>query len=256
MTVYLAEMTRDHIRAIAPATVAVLPTAAVEQHGPHLPVLTDTILCGAVAERAAEQANETAPVVVAPTLCYGRSHHHRPFAGVLSLSTEAYMRALTDILEGLTLSGFSRIVVLNGHGGNTQPNAVVCADFIQHPDHAVTVANASYWDIARDAIVEQAIMPADDIPGHAGRFETSMIMALRPDLVDDAALAQTDSRADPASAVSQSFAGGTVQVHGAWAASRGYTDHPSRANPADGVKMLDITVREVAAFLVAVGAQG
>jgi creatinine amidohydrolase len=253
MTVLLAELTREQIRKAAPTAVAVLPTASVEQHGPHLPVLTDTILCGAIAEQAAALASETAPMLVAPVLCYGSSHHHRPFPGVLSLSSQDYMAAVNDVLEGLLLSGFTKIVVLNGHGGNSAPNAVVCATFIQEPSHAVTLANASYWDIARPAIVEAGIMPAAEVPGHAGRFETAMIMAVRPDLVNAEGLAQSDMM--PAAAeVATALAGGTVQTHGAWAASRGFTDTPSSATRKDGQAMLEITVREVAGFLKAFAA--
>ncbi len=255
MTIRLAELTREQIRVAAPEAIAVLPTASIEQHGPHLPVITDTILCGAVAEQAAELANETTPVLVAPVLCYGRSHHHRPFPGVLSLSSDVYMRALADVLEGLALSGFTRIAVLNGHGGNSDPNAVVCADFIQNPANAVSVAYASYWDIARPAIVEQGIMSAPEIPGHAGRFETSMVMAVRPDLVNHDGLRQTAAMPPSTSQVSAHLAGGSVQTHGAWAASRGFTDQPALSTPEDGQAMLDITVRAVAAFFTAFAAQ-
>src|SRR5690606_34911147 len=85
MTVLLEEMTRDQIKELAPNAVAVLPTASIEQHGPHLPIVTDTLLCGTVARRAAEAVGDQARVVVAPVLPFGNSHHHRPFAGVLSL---------------------------------------------------------------------------------------------------------------------------------------------------------------------------
>jgi len=251
MTVQLAELTREQIRTLAPEAVAVLPTASVEQHGPHLPVLTDTILCGTVAERAAEIANQTSRILVAPVLCYGRSHHHRPFPGVLSLSTDTYMSVVADVLEGLALSGFKKIVVLNGHGGNSETNSVVCADFIQDPAHDIVLANACYWDIARGAIVEAGIMSADQIPGHAGRFEASMVMAVRPDLVNSEGLALTESQPPSGDAVSATLAGGVIETHGAWAASRGYTDRPSQATTQDGQAMLAITVREVAAFLTA-----
>lgn len=250
MTMLLAELTREQIRSLSSTAVAVLPTASVEQHGPHLPVLTDTILCGSVVEQAAANANEVVPVVVAPVLCYGRSHHHRPFPGVLSLSSDTYMRALRDVLEGLWLSGFKKIAVLNGHGGNSDANAVVCADFIQEPAHEVSIAYASYWDIARAAIVAEGIMPASQIPGHAGRFETSMVMAARPDLVNEEGLKQTSEHSAPASQVSDPLQGGSVQTHGAWAASRGYTDEPALASAEEGRRMLEIAVREVASFLV------
>src|SRR3954468_12341240 len=172
MTVRLEELTREQIRAMAPTTIAVLPTASIEQHGPHLPVVTDTLLCGTVALRSAERAVEVSggktQVLVAPVLPYCNSHHHRPFPGVLSLSSPTYIAAVTDILEGLALSGFRKLMILNGHGGNTDSNAVVGLDFVNRLGHDVTIATGAYWDIARAALVEKGLMPGHQIPGHAG----------------------------------------------------------------------------------------
>src|SRR5262245_3335441 len=184
MTVLFSELSREKIRELAPRAVVVLPTASIEQHGPHLPVVTDTLLCGTVAQRAAERAYATVPVLVTPVLCYGNSHHHRPFPGVLSLSSPVYLAVVNEILEGLTLSGFKKLVVLNGHGGNHDSNAVVGLDFVNRLGHDVSIVTASYWDIARAAIEESGIMKGERIPGHAGRFETAMVRAIRPDLVD------------------------------------------------------------------------
>jgi len=174
--VLLAEMTRDEIADVALDAVAVLPTASIEQHGPHLPVITDTMLCGTVAERAALAATDDVMVLVAPVLCYGNSHHHRPFAGVLSLSSHTYMTAVTEILEGLVLSGFRKLIVLNGHGGNTDSNNVVGLDFVHRLDQPVEIATGAYWDIARTALVENGLIANGLIPGHAGCFETAMMM--------------------------------------------------------------------------------
>ena len=250
MTVLLAEMTRDQIKAAAPHSVAVLPTASIEQHGPHMPVITDTLLCGTVAERAALRSTN---IIVAPVLCYGNSHHHRPFAGVLSLSAPTYMAAVTEVLEGLVLSGFRKLVVLNGHGGNTDSNAVVGLDFPNRLGHPVSIATAAYWDIARSAIVEEGILPSTRIPGHAGRFETSMVMALRPDLVPAAGLAQTRDVSLDGDGLFAPMAGATVQVHGKWAASAGYTDNPAEATAAEGERLLAIAAERVAAFFDAFG---
>lgn len=251
MTVLLEEMTRDQIKALAPNAVAVLPTASIEQHGPHLPVVTDTLLCGTVARRAAEKASEQAKVVVTPVLTFGNSHHHRPFAGVLSLASDTYMAAVRDVLEGLALSGFRKLVVLNGHGGNTDSNAVVGLDFVNRLGHPVSIATAAYWDIARPAIVEQNILPGGRIPGHAGRFETALVMAIRPDLVSQEGLKQTKDQSQAKGGLFAALTGGTVQVHGAWAASVGYTDDPAAATAEEGRAMLEIIVQRVADFLVA-----
>ena len=251
MSVLLAEMTREQIRAAAPNAVAVLPTAAIEQHGPHLAILTDTLLCGTVAERAAQQAAERTQVLVAPVLIYGNSHHHRPFPGTLSLTSDTYMAAVHNVLEGLVLSGFRKLVVLNGHGGNTSANDVIGLDFVNRFDQPVSIATAAYWNIARPAIVDSRIMPGDQVPGHAGRFETSLVMALRPELVDHEALEQAENMRGKLGGLFAPLVGATVQTHGAWAAGTGYTDNPSTATAEDGKRMLDIIVKQVADFFVA-----
>ncbi len=251
MTVLLEEMTRDQIKELAPNAVAVLPTASIEQHGPHLPIVTDTLLCGTVARRAAEAVGDQARVVVAPVLPFGNSHHHRPFAGVLSLASDTYMAAVRDVLEGLALSGFRKLVVLNGHGGNTDSNAVVGLDFVNRLGHPVTIATAAYWDIARPALVEANILPGGRIPGHAGRFETALVMAIRPELVNQEGLSQTQDQSQVKGGLFAALTGATVQVHGSWAASTGYTDEPAAATADEGRAMLDIIVQRVAEFLTA-----
>lgn len=245
MTVLLAELTRDQIQDIAPTAVAVLPTASIEQHGPHLPVITDTLLCGTVAQRAAEQVEN---VYVAPVLTYGNSHHHRPFAGVLSLASDTYMAAVTDILEGMVLSGFRKLLILNGHGGNTDSNAVVGLDFPNRLGHAVTIGTAPYWDVARAALVEKSNIPSSQIPGHAGRFETSMVMALRPDLVPDTGLSETRDVSVNGKGLFAPLAGATIQTHGTWAAGTGYTDNPQAASAEEGELLLSIIVEQLARF--------
>lgn len=254
MAVLLSEMTRDQIAALAPTATAVLPTASIEQHGPHLAVVTDTLLCGTVAERSAAAANEkieTGQIVVAPVLAFGNSHHHRPFAGVLSLNSRTYMDAVTDVLEGLMISGFRKLLILNGHGGNTDSNRVVALDFVNRLDHAVTIAAAAYWDVARPAIVKAGIMPGERIPGHAGRFETALVMAIRPELVNRDGLARTIDQTQSGTGIFDPMAGATVQSHGVWAAGTGYSDYPAAATPEEGQAMLEIIVNEVSGLFSA-----
>lgn len=255
MTVRLEELTREQIRVIAPDAIAVLPTASIEQHGPHLPVVTDTLLCGTVAVRAAERAVEQSggktQVLVAPVLPYCNSHHHRPFPGVLSLAAPTYIAAVIDILEGLKLSGFKKLMILNGHGGNTDSNSVVGLDFVNRLGHDVAIATAAYWDIARPSIVEAGVMAGGRIPGHAGRFETAMVMAIRPELVNAEGLAQTRDQSSDGGLFSKALVGGTVQRHGTWAVSTGYSDEPGAATPEEGKQMLELVIKSVADFMVA-----
>ena len=251
MTVLLAEMTREQIRRAAPNAIAVLPTASIEQHGPHAPVITDTLLCGTVAQRAAEAAAGQVQVLVAPVLCYGNSHHHRPFPGVLSLSSPTYLAAVTDILEGLALSGFRKLVVLNGHGGNTDSNNVVALDFVHRLGHEVSIAAGAYWDIARAALVEKGLMASNLIPGHAGRFETSMVMAIRPELIDPAGMGEVQDLSAKREGLFAPLSGAPVQRHGAWAVGAGYTDNPAAASAEEGNALLEVVAARVAEFLVA-----
>jgi creatinine amidohydrolase len=255
MSILLAEMTREQIAQLAPEAIAVLPTASIEQHGPHLPVVTDTLLCGTAAQRGAEKAAEQIGVIVTPVLCYGNSHHHRPFPGVLSLTSQTFMAAVTEVLEGLVLSGFRKLVVLNGHGGNTDSNAVVGLDFVNRLGQPVSIATGAYWDIARAALVEKGLIAGHLIPGHAGQFETALVMALRPDLVNQDGLGRTQDLSRGARGLFAPLSGATVQVHGAWGASPGYTDNPAAATPQLGESMLDVISDRVAEFLIAFSKQ-
>lgn len=251
MTIIYSELTREQIREVAPETTVVLPTASIEQHGPHLPVCTDSTLCENVARRAAERASEQVPVLVTPILYYGNSHHHFPFPGVLSLTSRHFMAAVTDVLEGLVKSGFRKLVILNGHGGNTDSNRVVGLDMVNRLDHPVSVAAAAYWDIARPALVEKGLIAGNLVPGHAGQFETALMMAIRPDLVSEEGLAQTRDVSQERSGLFADLTGATVQVHGAWASGPGYTDNPSAATAEQGNAMLEVIVQRVSDFLVA-----
>ena len=89
----LNELTREEARSIAPDTLLVFPVGATEQHGPHLPVGTDHLTVEHIARAAAAEIAASVPVVVAPTMPFGSSHHHLPFGGTMSLSTENYFRA-------------------------------------------------------------------------------------------------------------------------------------------------------------------
>jgi creatinine amidohydrolase len=250
MTILLAELTRERIRQLAPNAVAILPTASIEQHGPHMPVITDTLLCSTVAQRAAERAAEQISVLVTPTLCFGNSHHHRPFPGVLSLTSQTFMTAVTEVLEGLVLSGFRKLVVLNGHGGNTDSNNVVGLEFVHRLGHPVSIATGAYWDIARAALVEKGLITSNLIPGHAGQFETAMVMALRPELVSEEGMKQVEDQSTTKGLFAD-LAGATVQRHNAWASGPGYTDNPAIATAEQGEALLAVIVERVADFLVA-----
>lgn len=230
--------TRTELRARAAETLVVLPVGATEQHGPHLAVGTDFLTVEYLALRAAEQVAAEIPIVVAPTLPYGASAHHLPFGATLSLGTETYYRVLCDLLESLVIDGFTQIFILNGHGGNNELIQLAARDVaLKHP---VRIAAASYWTVARDALERVNADPGASVPGHAGIFETSLMLALHPDLVAQERPARDADRfsftVTPAV---------RVEAHGFWESFDGYTDSPARATAAQGHKYLDAVIESV-----------
>jgi creatinine amidohydrolase len=243
----LAEMTREQIRGIAPETTVVLPTAAIEQHGPHLPVVTDTLACTTICQRAAELAADRTQVTVAPPLHFGFSHHHYPYPGVLSLSSATFIQVIKEICDSLQRSGFRRIAIVNGHGGNDEAIRVAARDVaLEHP---VSIAAASYWTVAWPALVEEA--KANEVgmlPGHAGAFETSLVLALRPELVDQPSYPTPLAR--PPFSASASQQPTVIRAGHSLGTGPGYTDNPANGSAALGQRYLEIIAREVANFLV------
>jgi len=181
------EHTSSDLARLARKAIAVLPLAAIEQHGNHLPVVTDT----AIADELARRVEAALPkrVMLLPTLWCGSSHHHRGFPGALSISSETYTRVLEDLLECLIETGFRRIFLLNCHGGNQTPFAEALYRInLRHPEP--WVAAASYWNLAARELSAQSFMTTPKL-SHACEYETSMMLRLRVDWVKPARRGQT-----------------------------------------------------------------
>jgi creatinine amidohydrolase len=158
--------------------VAVLPVGAVEQHGPHLPLGVDAMLCTEVAHRAvARVIAGGAPAVLLPTVWSGYSPHHMEFAGTLTISTETFQRLVIDLVRSINHHGVRRILVLNGHGGNAHHlrGAVQTLRF----EHGIEAVTASYWDLGHTSIAAWRKSPYGGI-NHACEMETSLMLAARP----------------------------------------------------------------------------
>jgi len=174
------EMTAPQIRQVARDSVVVIaPIAACEQHSRHLPVFTDTILCTAVGEGV--EAKLPDEVLLLPTLWLGASHHHLRLGGTLSADVDTHATILCELLEPLLADGFERIMVLNGHGGNVDTLHVALRKLQPRYPHR-HLTGASYWELADKELAALADGPRKSM-GHACEFETSMVLALRPDLV-------------------------------------------------------------------------
>jgi creatinine amidohydrolase len=175
----LAEMTWPEVAALDRETVVLIPTGSLEQHGPHLPLFTDSILVTAVAE--AVESNLASKVLLTPTLWLGASTHHLAFAGSLSASFEGYVLAISAVVDSLSGQGFRRFFLINGHGGNSSPNDVAGRELkAAYPQAEFCVSN--YWSGIDAFVAETMEGPLKGIR-HACEGETSLMLHVRPDLV-------------------------------------------------------------------------
>jgi creatinine amidohydrolase len=174
------DMTWPELRKVARDKVLVLaPIAACEQHSHHLPTFTDTILVTGVADGV--EKNLPDKVLQLPTLWMGASGHHLRFGATLSAEVDTHVTMLCDLLVPLIEDGYQRLMILNGHGGNIDTMHMALRRFqTRFPQRQVTAA--SYWDIAEKELAALAEGPRKSM-GHACEFETSMVLALRPELV-------------------------------------------------------------------------
>ncbi len=239
-----SEMNREQLRA-ATDSLVVLPIGATEQHGPHLPTGTDFFTIQAVAEESARIASSEIPVIVTPALPFGSSDHHFIFGGTLSLRTETYYRVLRELVESLVTDGFQKIFLLNGHGGNHELAELAARDVALTKN--AHVGAGSYWAIAWDGLVAVDAHLGRRLPGHAGDFETSMMLALRPDL-QPGPLPHRDDIGDTDPLVR--VAPWRTELHGAWKQIDGYTDSPDQATAENGKRFFGAITAEVAKALV------
>lgn len=235
--ILFSELTRDQAREIADQALIVLPIGSTEQHGPHLPAGTDSIVVEHLARAAAAEAARTIPVIVAPTLPFGCSQHHLQFGATISITSETYYRLLMDVGRSLASSGFHRVFIVNGHGGNHDLAQLAARDLAL--ETALHVASGSYWLIA-----DEAPGPGR-VPGHAGAFETSLMLEAAPGLVRTPLPSHTVDTA--ATTAKQRY---RTEFHGQWAAIDGYSDDPRPATQGRGATYLANAVRQLASAFV------
>src|SRR5438094_6227568 len=143
----LQEMTWPEVGGLPAETPVVFPVAALEQHGRHMPLFTDSLLLGEVVRRVAERLGDR--VLFAPLQWLGNSDHHLDFPGTLSASPRVYLDLLTGLLENFIQHGFKRLVLVNGHGGNDVPGKQVVFEVRQrHRQRAdLLLLFATYWSL-------------------------------------------------------------------------------------------------------------
>ncbi len=175
------ELTWPEVKeAVAQQRVCVLPVGTTEQHGPHLPLVTDVLTATEMSRLAVEQVPEEA--VLLPSVYYSFNEHHMDFPGTIAVAGETIIRYVTDVGLSLARHGFEKILIVNGHGSNV-PFLDIAARNITNESTAIA-AMASWWSlIPKELITAQR---ESEYPGgmaHGCELETSVLLHLRPDLV-------------------------------------------------------------------------
>ncbi|HUY88625.1 MAG TPA: creatininase family protein [Pirellulales bacterium] len=180
----LLEMSWPQVAALSKDTPVVFPIAALEQHGRHMPLFTDSLLLGEVIRRASERLADR--VLFAPLTWLGNSDHHLDFAGTLSAAPRTYLDLLETLMENFIQHGFKRLAFVNGHGGNIVPSQQAVFELRQkHRQRSdLLLLAATYWGLGGqphevDPSIKQQRM------GHACEWETSMVLRIAPHLVGD-----------------------------------------------------------------------
>ncbi len=234
------------LRALAAQNaVVILPIASIEQHGPHLPTMTDTRLGHEINIRAARKASAQRPVVVTPVVWSGLSEHHMPFGGTLTLSHDTFRRVIRDLIEAITRHGFRDILISNSHGGNQIAMQQICDELA--PTSPATLVATTYVSEAGQSLAQHC----QDQPGvmHAGEAETSMMLACEPDLVDTSDLGGLTDGMDGARFLKAGQASYRWRPF-AHATGNGMAGNPTRASAEKGERMIEAGAEALAALIL------
>jgi creatinine amidohydrolase len=176
---WLAMATEDFATSDASGWIAVLPIAAVEQHGPHLPVGVDAVIMQGYLDRLLPRIPDELPVTFLPLQAIGKSNEHLAFKGTLSLSAETASRVLIEIGESVHRAGLRKLVILNSHGGNMAVMDIVARELRFRLGMLVAFTSWHLFGYPAGLFGEDEMR----LGIHAGDVETSLMLAFRPDLV-------------------------------------------------------------------------
>lgn len=173
------QLTSPEIQRLDRNIPVVFPVSATEQHGPHLPLATDRM----IGEHFCTEMSKAIPdkVIILPIMSIGCSEHHMDFAGSLSIQHQTFLSQAEDILSSVARHGFKNIIVFNSHGGNLAVGQLLLEKF-GADNQDLNVALVTWWKLVSDALLELNETGPGGV-GHAGEFETSLMLHIRPDLV-------------------------------------------------------------------------
>lgn len=180
----LLELKWTDVAGLSKDTPIVIPVAALEQHGRHMPLFTDSLLLGEVLRRVKESTGDR--VLFAPLQWLGNSEHHLDFPGTMTASPRVYLDLLRDMVENFVFHDFRRIVLLNGHGGNIVPMQQAMFELRQkyRQRSDLLLLSTTYWTLGGKPWESNPSLTQRQM-GHACEWETSMMLRIRPELVGD-----------------------------------------------------------------------
>ncbi|HEY9638626.1 MAG TPA: creatininase family protein [Coleofasciculaceae cyanobacterium] len=161
--------------------VIIQPVGAIEQHGPHLPIIVDSAIAVAVLGKALAKLDPCVPAYALPPLYYGKSNEHWHFPGTITLSAQTLLKVLTEMAESIYRAGFRKLVLMNAHGGQPQVMEIVARDLHQTYEDFL-VFPLFTWRVPH--IAKELLTPKELEYGiHAGDAETSLLLSILPDQV-------------------------------------------------------------------------
>jgi creatinine amidohydrolase len=225
--------------------VVIVPVASTEQHGPHLPTQVDCLLAAEIGRRAATQASKTLPTLVTPVVWTGLAEHHMSLGATISLDYPTFFAVIRGVCRSLVRHGFRNILLLNGHGGNIAALTVIVNELA--PELDAPIATTTYWLLAQAAFAK--ILEKQSNVRHACEAETSMVLALRPELVDMSKAAEAVGPTAP----ELPDIIGTTAAH-RWQSFKSRTSHgaigdPRAASAEKGERLLQAASDAVAALI-------
>ncbi|TDC07138.1 creatininase family protein [Nonomuraea longispora] len=187
---YWEQMTSARLATVDRSLPVILPLGAVEQHGPHLPLATDRILVDHFCQEIDRRLGDD--VLILPTVSVGYSKHHDDFPGTLSLTHETLLHQIVQTADSVLRHGMTSLLMLNAHGGN-EGIAQVALEQLGHSRPECKIVRTAWWQIASEDLLAISTTGPGGV-GHACELETSLLLAIAPQLVDESAIPPRENK--------------------------------------------------------------